>query len=125
MYKRQALDNPQSVTVSADGKSAYVASISDAVAVFDREVPPTPPDPPSELSVTVELSKRLSGSKLKATVSCDADCDAKLKGNDRIKLSGRASASALPVRPRSVDLPADEPAIVPWPSRRCRRHRWL
>ena len=36
-----ALDDPLSVTVSPDGTSAYVASfVSDAVAIFDRDVPP-------------------------------------------------------------------------------------
>ena len=38
----KALDNAFSVTVSPDGTSAYVASAGDsAVAVFDRDVPPT------------------------------------------------------------------------------------
>jgi DNA-binding beta-propeller fold protein YncE len=43
-----ALDGAVSVTVSPDGTSAYVASLSsDAVAVFDREpIPPPPPPPP-------------------------------------------------------------------------------
>jgi DNA-binding beta-propeller fold protein YncE len=41
------LDSARSVTVSPDGKSAYVASfVSDAVAVFDRE-DSNPPDKPS------------------------------------------------------------------------------
>ncbi len=43
-----ALDGAGSVTVSPDGRSAYLAAFnSDAVAVFDREPLPTPrPDPP-------------------------------------------------------------------------------
>jgi DNA-binding beta-propeller fold protein YncE len=41
-----ALANASSVTVSPDGRNAYVASTaSNAVAVFDRELLPTPPPP--------------------------------------------------------------------------------
>jgi DNA-binding beta-propeller fold protein YncE len=42
-----ALDGAQAVTVSPDGGSAYVAATtSDAVAVFDRELPLPPPPAP-------------------------------------------------------------------------------
>ena len=41
-----ALDLARWVTVSPDGRNAYLASvISGAVAVFDREPPPPPPTP--------------------------------------------------------------------------------
>jgi hypothetical protein len=43
----KALDHAAAVTVSPDGKSTYVASVSSAaVAVFDREPAPAPAPPP-------------------------------------------------------------------------------
>jgi DNA-binding beta-propeller fold protein YncE len=46
-----ALDNPFSVTVSPDGSGAYVtSSLSNAVAVLDRELAPSPPTPADEFA---------------------------------------------------------------------------
>jgi len=106
----KALYAAQSVTISPDGTSAYVpTSGSDAVAVFNRELTPVPP---AELSLTLKLSKQLSGSKLKATVGCDLDCTTTLAGTVRIKIKGRAVAAARQINSKSLDLIANESAIV-------------
>ena len=62
-----ALVNATSVTVSPDGQSAYVASGSGAVAVFDREPvppplpsPPSPPPPPLAVDTTKPLLSAFS-----------------------------------------------------------------
>ncbi len=48
----RALVGARSVTVSPDGRSAYVASDAGAVAVFDREPLPTPPTRPTTATAT-------------------------------------------------------------------------
>ena len=65
-----------------------------------------------ELSLTLKLSKHLSGSKLKATVGCDLDCTTTLAGTVRIKIKGRAVAAARQINSKSLDLIANESAIV-------------
>ena len=111
----KALDGAFSVTISPDGASANVASwISDAVVVFERELPPVTPVSPTELNLTLKLSKHLSGSKLKATVGCDLDCTTTLRGTVRIKVKsrGRAGAAARQIKSKRLDLVANESAIV-------------
>ncbi len=79
-----ALDAASSVTVSPDGASAYVASFSDGVAVFDREVGPgsggdiTPPDTtidpgPSGTTGDPSPSFAFSSSEAGSTFECRLD----------------------------------------------------
>ena len=94
---------PRGIAVNPDGTSAYVANFN----------------PDAFEGLTLKLSKRLKGAKrnkLKAKLRCEkdgggplftaVDCAATLSGNVRVKIGGRASAAARPIKPRSADLAA-------------------
>ncbi len=95
-----ALDGARSVTVSPDGRSAYLATLdSDAVAVFDREPLPAPrPEPPQPRPPSVPDTTRplLSGLSLSPA---------------RFRAAGRGPSTAARVGSR-VSYRLSEPATV-------------
>jgi len=125
-----ALANASSVTVSPDGRSVYVAAVgSNAVAVFDRELPAAPavpaPGPGPAPAPSVPLPLRCSG---RSIVLLDVH-----RTKRRVEVSGlaltifrgrRASIRALikGSRPVSATIQADGSyrTTLPLPSRKHR-----
>jgi PKD domain len=68
--------------------------------------------------LSLKLAKKANKNRLKAAATCEAaDCSARLRGNVRVKVHGasassRATASARPIRSKTVSLAAGEQTKV-------------
>jgi hypothetical protein len=91
------LDNPDSLTASADGKSIYAASATDdAVATFAREPEPLPPaEPPATPSNAFTLGK-LTKNKKKGTAKLAVE----------VASAGEVTLVGKSLKPQSATTPA-------------------
>ncbi len=111
----KALDNAISVTVSPDGKSAYIASyVSDAVAVFDRGADGALTQKPGTAGCISETGAGpcADGTALDDTISVTVTPDGKSayiasQGSDAVAVFDRAADGALTQKPGTAGCISD------------------